>query len=139
MESPGSSVYTCRRMRGNGSASFYLSPLFDAWAADAGLRLAPGTLNLCADRSVEVPEMCIPLSPWDYALLLPARKAQPGYDPRLYLVVINGTIRAWLFRWSATAHMHHFVGDLTGCPRPRNCEVVAETNLTEALGLTVSS
>jgi len=109
-----------------------MTPFFVAWGATVGLRIVPGTLNLSADREVLPPDTFIPLRPWDHALTLREWKAQPGYDPRLYEVVLDRSIRAWLFRWSAPGSLHHFSGK-------RSCEVIAEVNLTETLGLTAES
>jgi hypothetical protein len=131
-------AYVCRRVRGHGSASFYLSPLFDAWGATVGLRFAPGTLNLCTDRDVVVPETFIPLRPWDSALNLPEWKRQPGYDPRLHEIIVEGAIRAWLFRWSAPASLEYFAANRP-CQRRRACEIIAQINLTKAMRLTSSS
>ena len=103
------------------------------------LRFAPGTLNLCTDRDVIVPDRFISLRPWDYALNLPEWKRQPGYDPRLHEITVEGAIRAWLFRWSAPASLEYFVGNRGGCLRRQACEIIAEVNLTDTLRLTTRS
>lgn len=125
-------------MPGYGSASFYLTPFFDAWGATVGLRFAPGTLNLCTDRDIVVPRTFIPLRSWDFALNLPEWKRQPGYDPRLHEIAVEGEIRAWLFRWSAPAWLEYFA-DNRHCPGRRACEIIAQVNLTKALRLTSRS
>ncbi len=58
--------------------------------------------------------------------MMPARKAAPGYDPRLYFVVLNSDHPGWLFRWSDEAHLSNFVGDTAGCLARRRCEVITE-------------
>jgi hypothetical protein len=127
--------YNCVKITGNGSASEYLTPLFQAWAASERILLASGTLNLCAHRDVVLPDEFVALKPWDSALKLDWRKSQPGYDPRLYFAAINRTEPAWLFRWSDNAYLEEFVGDTSECLAPRLFEVVAEANLSDKLGL----
>lgn len=86
---------------------------------------------MCAHRDVAPPATYICLRPWDHALSLSFRKAQPGYDPRLYEVRLEGKQRAWLFRWSDLSHLQNFVGDTAACRGLRRCEIVAEVNLTK--------
>ena len=90
---------------------------------------------MCADCDVAPPATYICLRPWDDALSLSFRKAQSGYDPRLYEVRLEGKQRAWLFRWSDLSHLQNFVGDTSACKGSRRCEVVAEVNLTELWSL----
>ena len=93
--------YNCKKTDGNGSASPYLTPLFQAWAESKGLAIVPGTLNLCAHRDIVCPAEFISLRPWEVALTLEWRKRTVGYDPRLYFVALENKQPAWLFRWSA--------------------------------------
>ena len=106
-----------------------LTPLFQAWATQKGLSLAPGTLNLCAHRDVVLPAEFARLQPWDAALTLDWRTT-PGYDPRLYFIALTNKQPAWLFRWSDDAYIQNFVGDTPACAARRRCEVIAEVNLS---------
>jgi hypothetical protein len=117
--------YRCHKIAGTGTASRYLTPLFQAWAESRRVEVLPGTLNLCADRDLVFPSGHISLRPWDWALDMPERKGTPGYDPRLYFVVLNGHA-AWLFRWCEERHIPSFVGDTEGCLARRHCEIVTE-------------
>jgi hypothetical protein len=126
-------TYQCRTTDGTGTAGPLLTPWFQEWAVSRGLVLVPGTFNLCAHRDIETPPEFIRLAQWDSALALPARKATPGYDPRLYFVVLDNRYPAWLFRWCDTMHLGNFVGDTTGCRATRRCELVAETQLSSKL------
>ncbi len=122
--------YNCKKTPGNGSASPYLTPLFQAWGESRRLAIVPGTLNLCAHRDVICPTEFISLRPWDRALTLEWRKSQPGYDPRLYFVVLENKEPGWLFRWSDDRDMGNFVGDTPDCDARRFCELIAETHLS---------
>jgi hypothetical protein len=135
MADPRTIQYRCRKTDGTGTAGPYLTPLFQAWAASVGLSLAPGTLNLCAHRDVELPTEYVRLTDFDAALNLPRRKLTPGYDPRLYAVSLQDIQPAWLFRWSDQAHLANFVGDRDGCSALQRCEVVAEVHLSGRWGL----
>jgi len=132
---PRTVQYRCRMADGTGSAGPILTPLFRAWAEPNGLKLVAGTLNLCANRPVAPPAECDRLTPYDSALQFPQRKATPGYDPRLYLIVLQDTQPAWLFRWSDNQHISNFVADTAGCPATHRCEVIAEDHLSELWGL----
>jgi len=69
-------------------------------------------------------------------LVQPAwRATQPGFDPRLYRVTLNGQVEAWLYRWSAEADLRTFVGDTTLCSAECHCEIVAQSNLRALLAL----
>ncbi len=118
--------YHCRKTDGTGTAATYLTPLFQAWGAAKKIDIVPGTLNLCAASDLVFPSGYISLRPWDSALMMPNRKATPGYDPRLYFVVLNSHHPGWVFRWSDDAHLANFVGDTTGCLARRRCEVITE-------------
>ena len=61
-----------------------------------------------------------------------------GYAPRLYPVTLNGSVRAWLFRWSDPKYLSSFCNpDPAVCPKAdRYCEIVAKVNLRAALGVT---
>jgi hypothetical protein len=128
-------IYHCSLADGTGTAGLHLTPWFQAWAASTKLRLEPGTLNLCADRDVVPPATDISLRPWDAALALQFRKAQQGYDPRLYPILLRRTQRAWLFRWADLASLAAFVGDTQACSHHRRCEIIAEANLTKLWSL----
>jgi len=130
MVNPRTIQYQCRKTDGTGTAGPLLTPLFQAWAGQKGLRLVPGTLNLCAHRDVALPAECARLQPWDTALTLDWRKATPGYDPRLYFIALTNRQPAWLFRWSDDAYIQNFVADTPGCSARRRCEVIAEVNLS---------
>ena len=127
--------YNCIKTDGTGTAGPLLSPFFQAWGAARGIVLTPGTLNLCAHRDVVLPIDFVSLKSWDSALSLEWRKQTMGYDPRLYLVALNRTEPAWVFRWSDVSYLGNFVGDTPECVARRRLEVVAETNLSERLGL----
>ncbi len=118
--------YRCHKTNGTGTASQFLTPLFQAWASSKKLTIVPGTLNLCADRELICPVDHISLRPWDTALNMPVRKATIGYDPRLYFVVLNSRHPAWIFRWCDDGHLANFVGDTPACPARRHCEVITE-------------
>src|SRR5262245_29483854 len=126
--------YRCRKTNGTGTAAHFLTPMFQAWADSRKVPIVPGTVNLCADRDVEVPIGHATLRPWDFALQLPERKAIPGYDPRLYFVVLNLKQPAWLFRWSAPKYLANFVGDTAECAAFRHCELIAEDDLSYLWG-----
>jgi len=126
--------YRCRVTDGTGTATDALGPLFHAWAASKRMELVPGTLNLCADRDLVFPSGHLSLRPWDAALNMPERKRTPGYDPRLYWVVLNSQYSGWLFRWSDEAHLANFVADTPGCLARRRCEVIAEPPPLESAG-----
>ena len=135
----GGPIYNCVLADGTGTAGPRLTAWFQAWASSQGIALEPGTLNLCADRDVLPPSRFLSLRPWDAALQLQFRKQQTGYDPRLYPIVLEGSQRAWLFRWSHLTDLHNFVGDTPSCTRLRRCEVIAEVNLTNLWNLNVGS
>lgn len=123
--------YICRPTAdGTQSAGPILGPWFQAWARSQGLSLEAGSLNLCADRDVEPPEDHIPIREWDSVMTLKYRKETPGYDPRLYPIVLMGIQRAWLFRWAALPDLHRFVSDTAECLLRRRCEVIGELNFT---------
>lgn len=130
-------IYECCVTAGTGSATSGLTPLIQAWGAAERISLFPGTLNLCADQHVQLPSSFIALG--IYARFLPDevafRRGQPGFDPRLYPVVLNGRHKAWLFRWSDEAYRTCFVGDSERCLSSRACEIVASSKLRVALGL----
>ena len=118
--------YRCRTTHGTGTASQFLTPLFQAWADSRKLTIVPGTLNLCADRDLVVPTDHISLRPWDSALNMPTRKTTAGYDPRLYFVVLNSHHPGWMFRWCDDAHLANFVGNTAACSARRHCEIITE-------------
>ena len=118
--------YRCRKTDGTGTATELLTPLFHAWASSRRIEIVAGTLNLCADRDLAFPSGHLSLRPWDSALNMPQRKTTPGYDPRLYFVVLNSRHPGWLFRWCDENHLSNFVGDTPGCSARRRCEVITE-------------
>jgi len=122
--------YRCRKTDGTGTAASFLTPMFQAWANSRRIQIVPGTLNLCAEQDLKLPLEYLSLRPWDDALALPQRKATPGYDPRLYFVVLNHREPAWLFRWSAPDARTNFVGNTPSCVAHRRCELIAETDLS---------
>jgi len=118
--------YHCRKTDGTGTATQFLTPLFQVWATSRGIALVPGTLNLCADRDLVLPSDYISLRPWDSVLTMPDRKATAGYEPRLYFVVLNSHHPGYMFRWCDDSHLANFVGDTSDCLARRRCEVVTE-------------
>ena len=128
-------TYRCVVQPGTGSAAPFLTPMLDAWASAAGLTLEPGTLNLCADRTPVVSQSFQSLHAYTHLVQPSWRRRQSGFDPRLYPVTLNGKVPAWLYRWSAEADLHTFVGDTPLCPAERHCEIVATSNLRASMGL----
>ena len=118
--------YQCRKTDGTGTATQFLTPLFQEWAASRGIVVVPGTLNLCADRDLVLPSGYTSLRPWDSVLNMPDRKTSAGYDPRLYFVVLNSGHPGYMFRWCDDSHLASFVDDTPGCLARRRCEVVTE-------------
>jgi CTP-dependent riboflavin kinase len=111
-----------------------MSPMFFAWSSARSLTLVPGTLNLCADRPVRVPEEFESLQ--DYGVHAPpGRRQQPGFHPRVYRVVLNDNVPAWLFRWSAPESLRVFVGFANDCPPEHRCEIIASSHLRSELEL----
>lgn len=131
-----SHVYRCRVLPGGShTASTFLRPLFSQWSDAHGFALAAGTLNLCADWPLTLPETYTSLSQWnDY--VLPPERRRPELDPRLYRARLNGLQPVWLFRWSRPEHLRCFVGEADGCAPECRCEIVATVHLRGALGLT---
>lgn len=108
--------------------------MLKAWQRSEDVTLAPGTLNLCCDRALDLPEDSVSLQP--FAHLAPAwAQSRQGFSPRLYPVFLNNEHPAWLYRWSAEPDLRNFVADADGCVAERRCEVVAEVHLTTALAL----
>jgi len=103
------------------------------------MTLVPGTLNLCANRPVELLSECVSLAAFHDLALPQWRRDQPGFDPRLYLGRLAGSQTCWLYRWSAPSHLTTFVGEADGCPPAHRCEIVAEVKLRDALELTEGS
>jgi hypothetical protein len=122
---------------GTGSARGCLSPMLAAWADTQEKHLEPGTVNLRADRPVELPAKFISLVGWA-TYLHPGvawRAEAPGFSPRLYPVRLNDSIPAFLFRWSADPGECPFVGSTQACPASHRCEIVADRYLRGELGL----
>jgi len=129
-------VYKCEVLPdGTGSASACLTPMLNAWAAEKGIELFPGTLNLCADRDVQVPARFISLSDHHHLALPKERRAQPGFNPRLHPAKLQGDQPCWIYRWSGPEDLRTFVGDADGCPAERRCEVIAEVGLRATFAL----
>ena len=131
------SAYECRVVSGSGSAAAHMADMLNAWAAQQGIELAPGTFNMCADRYVMVVtgQRNDPLD--EKKKLGPSNQAaKDGYAPRLYPVTLNGSVDAWLFRWSEPPELSVFCDpDPDVCAsRGRYCEIVAEVNLREEFG-----
>lgn len=127
--------YCCRVLAG-GTQSFgkYVHPhLIQRWAQAEGLTVAPGSLNVCADRNVEMPETYISLRP--YVTTMTPRASQAGFDPRLYPAMLNETVQVWVFRWCGMEYLGDFVGDVDGCSCRQRFEVVAGVHLRSFLGL----
>lgn len=126
--------YRCTVISGTGTAAPHLSPMLDAWAKSTGRELAQGTFNLCADRFVMIAHGQRHESLEPFGRLAPRhQQAKPGFSPRLYAVVLNDTVPAWLYRWSEPPALSRFVGDTPECPRARYCEIVAEEHLRTLL------
>jgi hypothetical protein len=109
--------------------------MLDAWAATQGLELAPGTFNLCADRFMMIAHGRKHESLAEWGKLAPRwARENPGFSPRLYPVTLNGTVRAWLYRWAEPGeHLRYFAGDRPECRVGRYCEIVAETHIRTEL------
>lgn len=132
-------TYHCRVLDGTGTAAQALMPMVSDWATRVmGASLFPGTLNLCAGRDVTLPNWCYSLQSHSHLMPLAARRNTPGYDPRLYDVMINGTEPGWVFRWSGQSALRSFVGD-GECRAEARLEVVAKRNLRDALNLSTGS
>ncbi len=132
------SAYQCRVVSGTRSATNYLSPMLDAWAEQQGIELEPGTFNLCADRFVMIApgQRCESLT--GFGQHVPRfQQEKVGFHPRLYPVSLSGSVDAWLYRWSEPAHLRKFVGSQPGVceDATRFCEIVADVNLRETLGV----
>lgn len=110
----------------------------DAWAVERGRRIEPGTFNLCADRQVLVApgQRCESLADFENNAP-PHQQEKPGFAPRLYPVLLNGSVEGWLFRWSEPAYLPQFVGSQPGvCEDPACfCEIVAEVSLEDTLAV----
>ena len=123
-------VYDCIYLgSGTKTASGYFDTMFDEWASPKGLRMEPGTLNLCSKVEVALPDSFEALDP----ALISAQG--PTLAPRLYEVRLNGTQRAWLYRWSAPEHLENWVGVADECPSRCRLEIVAEVHLETTLKL----
>lgn len=127
-------LYRCRIL-GGGTQCFSKAVhpnLIEPWARSQGLVAVPGSLNVCADRDVQLPETYISLLQYAPERIRPN---QPEFDPRLYAALLNGTVQVWVFRWSDLQHLDRFARDADGCPRRRRCELVAQIRLRETLAL----
>lgn len=132
---PGLS-YTCVVLAGGtGSAKSGLGPMISSWGRERGLSMVPGTLNLCADRRVILPDIAESLLDYAHLARPSSRRAMPGFAPRLYPVLLADCQAAWLYRWSDPGELRFFVGDADGCSAERRCEIVAEVRLRDALRL----
>jgi hypothetical protein len=109
--------------------------MLQAWGAANGQALTAGTLNLCADRRPVVTGSFETLRPYAHLVQPASRATKPGFDPRLYRVILNRQVQAWLYRWSAEADLRTFVGDTALCSAECHCEIVAQSNLRAALAL----
>jgi hypothetical protein len=125
----------CRLQEGTGTAGRYLRPVFDAWARTAGVILCPGTANGCAEAGFTLPDKFVSLSEHADLLALEGRRFQPGYDPRLYPVLVNEAVLAWVFRWSADDVSLSFVGTTSSCAGPKQLEIIAGISFRHGLGL----
>ena len=130
-------TYSCVLIEGTGTATQYIAPLLDAWAASRRITLAPGTLNLCAETPVRLPSAHVSLTPWRALMSFAARREQPGFAPRLYPVIVGGHYDAWLYRWCEERDLLAFVGDTELCRPEQMCEIVSPVHFCTTLGLTI--
>ena len=118
--------YTCMVVEKPGTrTSYLLQPMFNAWAGTAGLTLFPGTVYLCSDEPVQMPEAYLSLQAFEHLYLAPHQRARGGYSPRLYPVSISRALLAWVLRWSADDPELGFRGNHGGCEAERLLEVIA--------------
>ena len=93
-----------------GAASRLLQPMFDGWAGTAGIRLFPGTVYLCADRPVELPDRYVDLREFEHLHAVGHRRSQQGiakagnrYIPAMGIEIAWGWLRfqpeSALSRW----------------------------------------
>jgi CTP-dependent riboflavin kinase len=129
-------IYSSRYLGpGTRSAGPCLSPMFDAWGASKGISLYPGTLNLCADDAVVVPNEFESLDEVKHLVIPEWRQFQTGFSPRLYPVLLNSSEVAWLFRWSEQDFLKCFVGNSDNCLPEHRCEIISTKQLTAELRL----
>ena len=109
--------------------SSILQPMFDAWAKTLGIHLFPGTAYLCANRAIELPENRISLAEFERLHSADFRRHQPGYSPRLYEVLLDDSVQAWVFRWSDDDPGLGFVENLPTCAATHLLEVIAPLSI----------
>lgn len=130
-----SPVLRCTLKPGTCSAGRHLQPMFEAWAAVENLHLTPGTANGCAHTFVSFPNTFISLANYSHLAGPPYRRAQAGFDPRVFPGVVNDTVPVWAFRWSADDVRLGFLGSTPSCQAKQYLELLSCVSFRGDLGL----
>ncbi|MEE9208792.1 MAG: hypothetical protein V3U67_10575 [Gemmatimonadota bacterium] len=127
--------YECVVVAGSGTgSSHHLQRMFDTWAETLGIDLHPRTAYLCASEAIELPENHISLAEFEHLHPVDPRRRQPGYSPRLYEVLLDESVQAWVYRWSDDDPGLGFVGDLKTCKATNILEVIAAVSIRTTFG-----